>query len=81
MTCLKHGRKTVATHESPGEVVPMSMNTLEVLTMGRVGVDLYPLQAGVSLDQVDTFGKWLGGSAQDEVTALLGDAPTEEINA
>jgi hypothetical protein len=28
----------------------------EVLTMGRVGVDVYPLQTGVSLDQVETFG-------------------------
>ncbi len=65
----------------------MHANTLEVLTMGRVGVDLYPLQAGVGLDRVDTFGKWLGGSATNamptgaEVTALLGDAPPEDTNA
>ena len=31
--------------------------------MGRVGVDLYPLQIGVGLEDVDTFGKFLGGSA------------------
>ena len=47
----------------------MRLNTLEVLTMGRVGVDLYPLQAGVSLDRVDTFGKWLGGSATNVAVA------------
>lgn len=27
----------------------------EVLTTGRVGVDLYPMQSGVSLDRVETF--------------------------
>jgi len=35
---------------------------LEVLTMGRMGVDVYPLQVGVSLREVETFGKYLGGS-------------------
>jgi 5-dehydro-2-deoxygluconokinase len=37
--------------------------------MGRVGVDLYPLQIGVGLDQVDTFGKYLGGSATNVAVA------------
>ena len=37
--------------------------------MGRVGVDLYPLQAGVGLDRVDTFAKWLGGSATNVAVA------------
>lgn len=31
--------------------------------MGRVGVDIYPLQVGVGLQHVETFGKYLGGSA------------------
>ncbi len=35
----------------------------EVITMGRIGVDLYPLRTGVPLAQVDRFGKFLGGSA------------------
>ncbi|MFF4772765.1 5-dehydro-2-deoxygluconokinase [Microtetraspora fusca] len=34
----------------------------DVLTIGRVGVDVYPLQTGVSLREVETFGKYLGGS-------------------
>ncbi|MEV0972619.1 5-dehydro-2-deoxygluconokinase [Microtetraspora glauca] len=34
----------------------------DVLTIGRVGVDVYPLQTGVSLREVSTFGKYLGGS-------------------
>lgn len=34
----------------------------DVLTIGRVGVDLYPLQSGTHLEDVETFGKFLGGS-------------------
>jgi 5-dehydro-2-deoxygluconokinase len=34
----------------------------DVVTMGRVGVDLYPLQSGVPLARVQTFQKSLGGS-------------------
>ena len=36
----------------------------DVLTMGRIGVDIYPLQIGVSLREVSSFGKFLGGSAR-----------------
>ncbi|EFG06976.1 IolC protein [Streptomyces clavuligerus] len=35
----------------------------DVITMGRIGVDLYPLRTGVPLARVDVFGKFLGGSA------------------
>jgi len=41
----------------------------EVLTMGRIGVDVYPLQVGVSLRHVQTFGKYLGGSATNVAVA------------
>ncbi len=41
----------------------------EVLTIGRVGVDLYPLQTGVHLQDVTTFGKFLGGSATNVAVA------------
>jgi 5-dehydro-2-deoxygluconokinase len=34
----------------------------DVITIGRVGVDLYPEQSGVSLAEVQTFRKSLGGS-------------------
>ncbi|MFF0743030.1 5-dehydro-2-deoxygluconokinase [Streptomyces sp. NPDC004111] len=37
--------------------------------MGRLGVDLYPLQAGVPLDRVERFGKFLGGSAANVAVA------------
>ncbi|MFG2496853.1 5-dehydro-2-deoxygluconokinase [Streptomyces sp. NPDC048441] len=37
--------------------------------MGRIGVDLYPLQAGVPLAEVSTFGKFLGGSASNVAVA------------
>ncbi len=41
----------------------------EVLTMGRIGVDLYPLQIGVSLRDVREFGKFLGGSPTNVAVA------------
>jgi 5-dehydro-2-deoxygluconokinase len=45
------------------------VTALEVLTMGRVGVDLYPQQAGVGLEDVTTFAKYLGGSATNVAVA------------
>lgn len=41
----------------------------EVLTMGRSGVDIYPLQTGVGLEAVETFGKFLGGSPTNVAVA------------
>jgi 5-dehydro-2-deoxygluconokinase len=38
-------------------------DTYEVVCIGRVGVDIYPTQIGVPLEEVTTFGKFLGGSA------------------
>jgi 5-dehydro-2-deoxygluconokinase len=43
--------------------------TFDVLTMGRIGVDVYPLQVGVSLREVTTFGKYLGGSPTNVAVA------------
>jgi 5-dehydro-2-deoxygluconokinase len=37
--------------------------TFDLITMGRVSVDLYPEQIGVHLAEVRTFAKSLGGSA------------------
>jgi 5-dehydro-2-deoxygluconokinase len=45
------------------------MSAFEVLTMGRIGVDLYPQQVGVGLDEVESFGKYLGGSASNVAVA------------
>jgi 5-dehydro-2-deoxygluconokinase len=45
------------------------MTAFEVLTMGRIGVDLYPQQVGVGLDEVETFAKYLGGSASNVAVA------------
>lgn len=41
----------------------------QVLTMGRIGVDIYPLQVGRSLREVQTFGKYLGGSPSNVAVA------------
>ena len=43
--------------------------SFDLITMGRIGVDLYPLQTGVPLTDVDTFGKFLGGSAANVAVA------------
>ncbi len=45
------------------------MTDLEVVTMGRVSVDLYPEQIGVPLADVKTFSKSLGGSATNVAVA------------
>src|ERR671932_2380166 len=45
------------------------MAELEIITMGRVSVDLYPEQIGVSLAEVKTFAKSLGGSATNVAVA------------
>lgn len=42
---------------------------LEVVTMGRVSVDLYPEQVGVPLAEVRSFNKSLGGSATNVAVA------------
>lgn len=42
---------------------------LDVLTIGRSGVDIYPLQTGVHLEDVESFGKFLGGSPTNVAVA------------
>jgi 5-dehydro-2-deoxygluconokinase len=44
-------------------------DALEVVAIGRSGVDIYPQQIGVGLEDVDTFGKYLGGSAANVAVA------------
>lgn len=41
----------------------------DLISMGRIGVDIYPLQIGVGLEEVTTFGKFLGGSATNVAVA------------
>src|SRR5699024_7798461 len=41
----------------------------DLITIGRIGVDIYPLQDGIGLEQVETFGKYLGGSASNVAVA------------
>ncbi len=45
------------------------MAELEIITTGRVSVDLYPEQIGVPLAEVTTFAKSLGGSATNVAVA------------
>ena len=41
----------------------------DVLAIGRIGVDVYPLQSGVGLEDVQSFGKYLGGSPTNVAVA------------
>ncbi|QGG40801.1 5-dehydro-2-deoxygluconokinase [Aeromicrobium yanjiei] len=45
------------------------MSAHELIAMGRVGVDIYPEQIGVGLEDVTSFGKFLGGSATNVAVA------------
>ena len=45
------------------------MQPFDVLAIGRSGVDIYPLQIGVGLENVESFGKFLGGSAANVAVA------------
>jgi 5-dehydro-2-deoxygluconokinase len=47
----------------------MTFAAFEVITMGRAGVDVYPLQVGVSLAEVTSFGKYLGGTPANVAVA------------
>ncbi|MEU6322581.1 5-dehydro-2-deoxygluconokinase [Streptomyces sp. NPDC047009] len=56
--------KEPAPHSAEGpDGPPGPGGPYDLITMGRIGVDLYPLQTGVPLPQVTSFGKFLGGSA------------------
>jgi 5-dehydro-2-deoxygluconokinase len=47
----------------------MTTERFDLITMGRVGVDLYPEQLGVTLADVRSFAKSLGGSATNVAVA------------
>jgi len=48
---------------------PPAAPPYDVVTAGRTGVDIYPLQVGVGLEDVRTFGKFLGGTAANVAVA------------
>ena len=55
---------------SPDPVSPSPADLpYDVITAGRTGVDVYPLQVGVGLEDVRTFGKFLGGTAANVAVA------------
>ena len=47
----------------------MERHHVDLLAMGRSGVDVYPLQVGRHLEDVETFGKFLGGSPTNVAVA------------
>ncbi|MDO4664849.1 MAG: 5-dehydro-2-deoxygluconokinase [Actinomycetaceae bacterium] len=47
----------------------MRAETSEVLSIGRCGIDIYPFQIGIGLEDVHSFGKFLGGSPTNVAVA------------
>jgi 5-dehydro-2-deoxygluconokinase len=43
----------------------------DVVTIGRVGVDIYPDQVGLPLDRVEHFTRYVGGSATNVAVAAV----------
>src|SRR5690606_24746595 len=66
-----------ATGKSRQRSVTTMVSVPDVLAIGRLGVDIYPLQDGVGLEDVSTFGKYLGGTAANVAVAVArhGHAP------
>jgi len=54
---------------TPVEHAPFELDELEVLTLGRSSVDLYPEQHNVPLADVSTFRKSIGGSPTNVAVA------------
>jgi 5-dehydro-2-deoxygluconokinase len=55
--------------DRPGGHRADSPTPFEVITFGRSGVDIYPHQIGVGLEDVQTFGKYLGGTTANVAVA------------
>ena len=66
--------RTRGAWNAPGTIAAMgagrnSVDRFELITMGRVGVDLYPQQIDVPLERVTTFTRSLGGSPTNVAVA------------
>ncbi len=55
--------------DAPGTDIARDSSDIEVLTIGRVSVDLYPQQSGVPLSRVESFAKSVGGSPTNVAVA------------
>ena len=46
-----------------------AVERFDLIAVGRISVDIYPLQVGVGLEDVTSFGKFLGGSPTNVTVA------------
>jgi hypothetical protein len=46
-----------------------AVERFDLIAVGRISVDIYPLQVGVGLEDVASFGKFLGGSPTNVTVA------------
>jgi 5-dehydro-2-deoxygluconokinase len=56
-------------HTADRSQTPDRSKIYDLVSIGRVSADIYPLQIGVGLEQVRTFEKFLGGSATNVAVA------------
>lgn len=63
----RHGAAVSTPAAGPGSNGTSS--GLELVTIGRIGVDLYPQQIGVALADVTSFAKFLGGTTTNVAVA------------
>jgi 5-dehydro-2-deoxygluconokinase len=60
---------TLTSTGSPAQPAESRAEAFDLITMGRSGVDMYPLQVGLGLEDVRSFGKFLGGTAVNVAVA------------
>lgn len=63
-------RRSAAAQASTDHDPAAAAAPLDLLAMGRVGVDIYPNQIGADLADVESFGKYIGGTAANVTVAL-----------
>jgi 5-dehydro-2-deoxygluconokinase len=51
--------------------MPESAQSIDPITRGRIGIDLYPLQTGVPLARVEPLGPFPGGAPASPCSAGL----------
>ena len=70
---MVHTRYFAILTDARGTVIdvdgPVDRNNPRAAAIARVGVDLYPMQSGVGLEGVESFAKFLGGSAGNVTVA------------
>lgn len=63
------GTRAAVTRDDPALGSTSGAPAYDLVAMGRTGIDVYPLDHGVGLEEIHTFRKFLGGSATNVAVA------------